>query len=58
MPIQRIPTSIDEITAAMTLSLGDFAFYRVTPSRGRFVAGFGQIENLPKESLQAAATSV
>lgn len=33
--LQRFPT------AAMTLSLGDFAFFRVIPSRGRFVAGFG-----------------
>lgn len=49
--VQRFPT------AAMTVSLGDFAFYRVTPSRGRFVAGFGQIFNLTRESLQAAATS-
>ncbi|MCE7980755.1 MAG: pyridoxamine 5'-phosphate oxidase [Caldilinea sp. CFX5] len=48
--LQRFPT------AAMTVSLGDFAFYRVTPSRGRFVAGFGQIFNLTKESLQAAST--
>lgn len=47
--LQRFPT------AAMTVSLGDFAFYRIEPQRGRFVAGFGQIFNLTKESLQAAA---
>lgn len=47
--VQRFPT------AAMTVTLGDFAFYRVEPQRGRFVAGFGQIFNLTKESLQAAA---
>lgn len=44
-------------TAAMTVSLGDFAFYRVEAKRGRFVAGFGQIFNLTKESLQAAAAA-
>lgn len=42
-------------TAAMTLNLGDFAFFRVQPSRGRFVAGFGQIFNLTGATLQAAA---
>jgi putative heme iron utilization protein len=35
--LQRFPT------VAMTVSLGDFAFYRIVPQRGRFVAGFGQI---------------
>jgi putative heme iron utilization protein len=49
--MQRFPT------AAMTVSLGDFAFYRMEPQRGRFVAGFGQIFNLSKESLQAAAST-
>lgn len=47
--LQRFPT------AAMTLSLGDFAFFRVIPSRGRFVAGFGQIFNLTGATLQVAA---
>jgi putative heme iron utilization protein len=47
--LQHFPTS------AMTVSLGDFAFYRIEPQRGRFVASFGQIFNLTKESLQAAA---
>lgn len=42
-------------TAAMTVSLGDFAFYQVEPQRGRFVAGFGQIFNLTGATLQAAA---
>lgn len=46
--LQRFPT------AMMTLSLGDFAFFRVIPSRGRFVAGFGQIFNLTAATLQAA----
>lgn len=48
--VQRFPP------AAMTVSLGDFAFYRVEPQRGRFVAGFGQIFTLTKASLQAAST--
>lgn len=47
--VQRFPT------AAMTVSLGDFAFCRIEPQRGRFVAGFGQIFNLTKAGLQAAA---
>lgn len=47
--LQRFPT------ATMTLSLGDFAFFRVIPRRGRFVAGFGQIFNLTGATLQAAA---
>lgn len=47
--LQRFPT------ATMTLSLGDFAFFRIVPSRGRFVAGFGQIFNLTAATLQAAA---
>lgn len=47
--LQRFPT------AAMTLSLGDFAFFRVQPSRGRFVAGFGHIFNLTAATLQAVA---
>lgn len=47
--LQRFPT------ATMTLSLGDFAFFRIVPSRGRFVAGFGQIFNVTGATLQAAA---
>lgn len=47
--LQRFPT------ATMTLSLGDFAFFRIVPSRGRFVAGFGQIFNVTGTTLQAAA---
>lgn len=47
--LQRFPT------ATMTLNLGDFAFFRIVPSRGRFVAGFGQIFNLTAATLHAAA---
>lgn len=47
--LQRFPN------AAMTLSLSDFAFFRMQPNRGRFVAGFGQIFNLTVVTLQAAA---
>lgn len=47
--LQRFPT------AAMTVNLGDFSFFRVQPNRGRFVAGFGQIFNLTSATLQAAA---
>lgn len=47
--LQRFPT------ATMTLSLGDFAFFLILPSRGRFVAGFGQIFNLTAATLRDAA---
>jgi len=42
-------------TAAMMVNLGDFSFFRMQPSRGRFVAGFGQICNLTGATLQTAA---
>lgn len=47
--LQRFPT------AAVTVNLGDFSFFRMQPSRGRFVAGFGQIFNLTSATLQSAA---
>ena len=43
--------------AAMTLSLGDFNLYELTPVRGRFVAGFGRAYNVDTDDLRAAATS-
>lgn len=36
-------------------NLGDFSLYRITPRRGRYVAGFGKIFNLGPEQLGEAA---
>ncbi|MEZ4649892.1 MAG: pyridoxamine 5'-phosphate oxidase family protein [Candidatus Eisenbacteria bacterium] len=43
--------------AARLLQLDDFAFYRVTPTAGRFVAGFAQAYNIGQLDLSEAATT-
>ena len=39
----------------MTFGLADFAFWRVTVSDARFVAGLGRAGNLSAAELRAAA---
>lgn len=41
--------------SVFNFSLGDFALYRITPRRGRYVAGFGKIFNLGPDHLREAA---
>ena len=41
--------------ASFNFNLGDFALYRVTLERARYVAGFGKIFNLKPEHLREAS---
>lgn len=41
--------------SAVTFELADFAFWRVTPSDARFVAGLGRTHNLSAAELRALA---
>ncbi len=42
-------------SAALTLPLSDFAFFRLSLDSGRFVAGFGRALSLDRDSFRAAA---
>jgi putative heme iron utilization protein len=41
--------------AKVSFGLGDFSIFSIQPKSGRFVAGFGRIFNLGRETLQQAA---
>ncbi|MCB9464533.1 MAG: pyridoxamine 5'-phosphate oxidase family protein [Candidatus Eisenbacteria bacterium] len=43
--------------AVRLLQLGDFSFFRITPTKGRFVAGFAQAYNVGALDLSQAAES-
>jgi hypothetical protein len=42
-------------SAALTLPLGDFTFFRLVPEAGRLVAGFGRALNLDRQTFREAA---
>ncbi len=48
--LERFPS------AANTMALGDFRFYRLTIEGGRLVAGFAQAFNLSRDTLQKLRT--
>ena len=41
-------------SAAQTLALGDFSFWRFEPAEARFIAGFGEIRWLPASAFAPA----
>jgi hypothetical protein len=43
-------------SAALTLPLGDFTFFRLVPDGGRLVAGFGRALNLDPEAFREVGT--
>lgn len=42
--------------AAINFSLGDFGLYALKPDKARYVAGFGKIFNLSRQTLRKAST--
>jgi putative heme iron utilization protein len=44
--------------ASSSFALGDFSLYRIVPSRGRYIGGFGEIHNVTAEHFRKAASTV